>query len=134
MHTADHNVVERFAERTLLIVWPTKNETWAASTIKLYHEAGGACVVYVGERPGGRTGDDVFHALLGELTTCVQCEYGSMTSPCICGIDVMWWRTESIALPHWPGHDDALYVYTALMGTPTGGRTSSRPRRSAARS
>jgi hypothetical protein len=118
--TGDQSIVERFAERTLLIIWPTKNEIWASSAIKRYHAAGGTCVVYVGERPGGRTGDDMFHALLGEIRTCVHCEFGSLTSSCICGVEPLWRRAESLDLPHWPSHDDDLYVYTRItIGSPT---------------
>ena len=112
VHHGDYDVAGHHPERTLLIVWPTKNEIWAATAVERYHDAGGACLVYVGEGPGGRTGDDVFHALLGELTTCVQCEYGSTTSPCICSVEARWRRTETIALPHWPGYHDDLHIYT----------------------
>ncbi len=109
---ADHNVAGEHPGRTLLIVWPTKNEVWAAAALERYDEAGGSCVAYVGEGPGGRTGDDVFHALLGELVTCVQCTYGSMTSPCICSVTARWSRSETIVLPHWTGYDDNLHLYT----------------------
>jgi hypothetical protein len=124
--TGDHSVVERFAERTLLIVWPTKNETWASSALKRYHAAGGTCVVYVGERPGGHTGDDMFHALLGEIRTCVHCEFGSLTSACICDVEALWRRAESLDLPHWPGHEDDLNIYTPIR---RGNQTSPNPRR-----
>jgi hypothetical protein len=107
----DHDVVGSLPERTLLIVWPTKNEIWPALAVERYHEAGGSCVVYVGEGPGRHTGDDVFHALLGELTTCAQCRYGSTASPCICGVEARWRRIQTIALPHWPGYDDDLRIY-----------------------
>ena len=108
----DHEMAGRHPERTLLIVWPTKNEVWAAEAVTRYHDAGGAHLVYVGEGPGGRTGDDVFDALLGELTACAQCRYGSTTSPCICSVDARWHRTETVALPHWSGYDDDLHIYT----------------------
>ena len=108
----DHNVVADQPGRTLLIVWPTKNEVWAAAALERYFEAGGACVAYVGEGPGGRTGDDVFHALLGDLVTCAQCAYGAMTSPCICGIEPRWRSTDTIVLPHWTGYHDDLRIYT----------------------
>ena len=115
----DHDVAGRHPGRTLLIVWPTKNEIWAATAVERYHDAGGDCLVYVGEGPGGRTGDDVFHALLGELSTCIQCEYGSLTSPCICHAETRWHRTEVIALPHWPGYHDDLHIYTRhTLGAP----------------
>jgi len=109
---ADHNVVGDHPGRTLLIVWPPKNEVWAAAAVERYFEVGGTCVAYVGEGPGGHTGDDVFHAALGELVTCVQCAYGSMTSPCICGVEPRWCRNETIVLPHWPGYHDDLRIYT----------------------
>lgn len=112
VHCDDHSVAGRYPDRTLLIVWPTKNEIWPAAAVEQYHDSGGVCVVYVGEGPGGRTGDDVFHALLGELTTCAQCRYGSTTSPCICGVTAQWERTETIALPNWPGYKDGLHIYT----------------------
>jgi hypothetical protein len=109
---AGHNVVGDHPGRTLLIVWPTKNEVWAAAAVERYFESGGSCVAYVGEGPGGRTGDDVFHALLGDHVTCVQCAYGSMTSPCICGVTARWTKFETIMLPHWTGYNDDLHLYT----------------------
>lgn len=131
VHRDDHTVAGRHPDRTLLIVWPTKNEIWAAVAVERYHDAGGACVVYAGERPGGRTGDDVFHARLGELTTCVQCEYGSTTSPCVCSVDAQWDRTAMVALPHWPGYDDDLHIYTRRgpLGPMTRQRQRAKPRR-----
>ncbi len=112
VHRGDHHVVGRHPDRTLLLVWPTKNEIWPAEAITQHHNAGGTYLVYVGEGPGGRTGDDVFQALLGELTTCTQCEHESVTSPCICGVAALWQRIETIPLPHWPGYRDDLHVYT----------------------
>lgn len=112
VHRGDYDVVGHHPERTLLVVWPTKNEIWAATAVERYYDAGGECLVYVGEGPGGRTGDDVFHALLGELTSCVQCEYGSTTSPCVCGVEARWRRSETVPLPHWPGYHDDLHIYT----------------------
>jgi hypothetical protein len=126
----DHNVVGGHPGRTLLIVWPTKSEVWAAAAVEHYFEAGGTCVVYVGEGPGGRTGDDVFHALLGELVTCAQCAYGSMTSPCICGVEPQWRRTEMIVLPHWTGYNDDLHIYTRRPPRPPSQRRWPKLRRS----
>lgn len=114
----DDGVAGEHPGRTLLIVWPTKNEIWAAAAVERYFEAGGMCVVHVGEGPGGRTGDDVFHALLGELVTCAQCAYGSTTSPCICDVTAQWCRTETIVLPHWTGYHDDVHVYSPRPVTP----------------
>jgi len=130
VHVADHDVVAQYSDRTLLIVWPTKNEIWAAAAVERYHDAGGACLVYVGEGPGGHTGDDVFHALLGELTTCVQCSYGLTSSPCICRVEPLWRRTETVVLPHWPSCNDDLHVFTRQERTrPSTQRRSLKPRR-----
>jgi hypothetical protein len=107
----DHTTPAAYPERTLLIVWPTRNETWAAAALDAYHEAGGQCVAYVGEGPGGHTGDDVFHARIGELSTCTQCVYGSTTSPCICSIRPQWRLIRTVPLPHWPGCEDDFRLY-----------------------
>jgi hypothetical protein len=111
VHPGDHDRVREYPGRTLLLVWPTNNEIWAAAALEAYREAGGRCVVFVGEGPGGRTGDAVFHAMLGELTSCLQCGYRAMREPCICGVEARWRRTETVALPQWPGFADALRVY-----------------------
>lgn len=111
VHEGGHEVAGRFPRRTLLIVWPTKNESWAADALECYFDAGGGVVAYVGEGPGGRTGDEVFHALLGEAETCIQCTYGTSATPCICGVAARWRRVESIPLPHWPGYRDDLHIY-----------------------
>ena len=107
----DHTVAGSFPNRTLLIIWPTTNEIWAAAAAECFYASGGERLVYVGEGPGGRTGDDVFHALLGEISVCVQCRYGTATSPCICGVDARWQRIATIELPHWPGYHDDLHIY-----------------------
>lgn len=119
---ADHLVVERFATRTLLLAWPTRTEIWAAEALEVYHRAGGKCVAYVGEEPGGRTGDEVFQARLGHLSRCAQCAYGITTVPCICGIDALWNRIGTVPLVTWPGFSDALHLYE-----PTSGSDANRP-------
>ncbi|MDO8363913.1 MAG: hypothetical protein Q7V88_13520 [Actinomycetota bacterium] len=119
VHRGDHDTVSAHPERTLLIVWPTKDETWAATAAQRFHDAGGRCLVFVGEGPGGRTGDATFHAVLGELATCLHCAYGSLSSPCTCGVEPQWQRTQTVELPHWPGFSDDLHVYAAA--SPRGG-------------
>jgi hypothetical protein len=111
---ADHTVVGRSPSRTLLIVWPTKNEAWAASALECYHAAGGGCVAFVGELSGGRTGDEAFHAHLGNIERCLQCDYGVLASPCICDVHQLWTRRTSVLLPHWPGYSDDLHIYVRL--------------------
>lgn len=111
---ADETVVSRHAERILLLVWPTRKEAWAAHAVQLFHAAGGRRLVFVGEGPGGRTGDDALHALLGDLDRCWTCAYGITDAPCICGIDPLWRRSASVELPHWDGMYDDLHVYERL--------------------
>lgn len=111
VRVGDESVVAHVPERSLLIVWPTRDETWAADALELFHRAGGSTVIYVGEGPGGRTGDARFHALLGELDGCLSCRYGILDVPCTCGIDPEWASVDQVVLPHWPGHHDDLHVY-----------------------
>lgn len=122
VESGDHSVAAKHAERALLIIWPTKDEVWASEALAQYAAAGGAVVAYVGEGPGGRTGDDLFHATLGDLTTCMPCTYGSTNSPCICGTTALWQRRESIRLPQWPGYDDALHIYGRTAPMRLGGQ------------
>ena len=55
MAELERSVVDH-PDRSLLLIWPTKNETWAAEALVNYHEPGGTCVRYVGDGPGGRDG------------------------------------------------------------------------------
>lgn len=110
----DETVVERHGDRTLLLVWPTRKEAWAARAAELFHGAGGRRLVFVGEGPGGRTGDDSLHAVLGALDRCWACAYGLVDAPCTCHVRALWRRSASVQLPHWHGMYDDLYVYERL--------------------
>lgn len=129
---ADHRVVAQHAGRTLLIIWPTKNEVWAAEALQLFWDAGGQTVIYVGELPGGRTGDDLFHALLGEYDRCWGCSFGIVTMPCICGVSPRFRRVQRVTLPHWPGFSDDLLIYRRITDgvqlQPSVGRRRARSR------
>lgn len=114
VETADHTVVGQLPSHTMLIVWPTKNDTWASAALEQYHAAGGRCVAFVGELNGERTGDEAFHAHLGNVERCLQCAYGVLTSPCICDIHQLWTRHTTAVLPHWPGYNDDLHIYVRL--------------------
>ena len=109
--SGDESVVVAHPDRALLLVWPTKNEVWPADAIERFAGAGGTTVLYVGEGAGGRTGDDRFHAILGEYERCASCALGIPTVPCICGVRPAFLRVETIELPHWDGWTDDLYVY-----------------------
>lgn len=49
---ADELIVDEHPTRTLLIVWPTRNENWAARAAELHLANGGHRLVYVGQEPG----------------------------------------------------------------------------------
>lgn len=82
----DGRVVTEHADRTLLLVWPTRDESWAARAAIDFHTAGGRSLVYVGEGPGGPTGDDELHALRGHHDRCLACAHALVDRPCICGV------------------------------------------------
>lgn len=111
------DAVERHADRALLIVWPTRNELWPAAALETYLTSGGQHVIYVGQHPGGRTGDDRFHGMLGELTRCSACAYDLAGIPCVCDVVVSWQREQVITLPHFEDQPDELRTYARLPGT-----------------
>ena len=51
----DHNIVSHQPSRTLLIVWPTKNETWPVQGLDLYAQAGGEKRRLRGRAADGKT-------------------------------------------------------------------------------
>jgi len=107
----DEHVVARHPERTLLLVWPTWNEPWAGDAAAQFHHAGGQTLVYVGEGPGGRTGDTILHARLGLEASCLSCSLGVLDTPCVCEIAVLWQSIHHVALPQWADADDACTIY-----------------------
>ena len=129
VHPGDERVVKRYADRTLLLVWPTWNETWASDAVDGYHAAGGDRVVFVGEGPGGRTGDSGFHARLGETDACIACTFGVATEACTCGVDAHWTRTSRTTLPAWHGAETALHVYEPVHADDRGSSPCRRWRR-----
>ena len=52
------------ASRALLLVWPSFDSTWSRDAAVAYTRAGGTCVIYEGEAPGGCTACDEFFAHL----------------------------------------------------------------------
>ena len=110
----DERVVAHHATRTLLLVWPTWDEAWAGEAVARFHDAGGRTLVFVGEGPGGRTGDSVLHARLGTYGACLSCGLGVLNAPCICDIDVLWRLVRRVAVPQWSDADDACGVYERI--------------------
>lgn len=112
--TGDETCVVHHPERTLLLVWPTRDAAWSARAAALHHGAGGHRLAYVGEPAGGRTGDDRLHALLGGIEACLQCRYGINSVPCICSTAQLWRLHQRVELPHWPGFEDDLLIFERL--------------------
>ena len=111
VRAGDERAVTAHSERTLLLVWPTWNETWPADAAAAFHAAGGTTLVFVGEGPGGSTGDRVLHAQLGNDRTCVACSLGVADAACVCGVPVLWRAVQCIAMPQWADVDDACTIY-----------------------
>ena len=114
----DERAVQRHADRTLLLVWPTRNETWAADAAMAHLASGGQRLAYVGEPPGGRTGDLRLHAALGLVERCIGCAYGVGNVPCTCDVAPGWRRRQSVALPRWGDRDDALVLFAPARPIP----------------
>ena len=107
----DESRVDDHGDRTLLLVWPTRNETWPADAVVRFAAAGGQRFVRVGEGPGGRTGDDQFHSLVGDLDRCWSCAYGVTDTACVCGVTPLFESVETIEIPRWHGFQDDLRIY-----------------------
>lgn len=107
----DARAVAEHADRTLLLVWPTWNETWPADAAAAFHAAGGTTLVFVGEGPGGLTGDGVLHAQLGSAGRCMACSLQVADAPCVCDVPVLWRAVRCVATPQWADADDACTVY-----------------------
>lgn len=106
----DQRVAAEHPDRTLLIVWPTCNEDWGADAALLHALAGGQRLAYVGEPPGGRTGDARLHAALGMVGRCLACAYGVLDVPCTCGVIAPWELLAELPLPSWEDGADRLYL------------------------
>jgi hypothetical protein len=122
----DQRVALHHPGRSLLLIWPTKNESWAAEALINYYNAGGGCVFYVGDGPGGRTGDPTFHAILGQEGPCLVCGLGVVDSPCTCRARQLWRQSAEVTLPPWQAAEVSLRVYDRFEG-----RSASRRRRAA---
>ena len=107
---SEEDVDDLWRGSRLLLVWPTP-DAWAGEALASFR---GTRVAYVGEGPGGRMGDDVFHASLGMLDSCVACSYGVVDSPCVCAVPRRWRHARTIKLPHWGGYDDDLHLFERI--------------------
>ena len=79
-------VLVNHREAALLLCWPPYNSSMAYQAVKFH---GGRILCYVGEGPGGCTGDEAFHEYVGNH----------------------YEEVESIAIPQYDGLRDALFIY-----------------------
>lgn len=83
---SDVHVLRAISDRSLLLVWPNCNSSFATRALAAY---AGNVVIYVGEGEGGCTADDRFHRLVGRF----------------------WEQIEEVAIPQWYGIHDWLSIY-----------------------
>lgn len=82
----DHRAAADHPDRTLFLCWPSQDADWAHKALDAYD---GDTLVYVGEGPGGVTGDEQFFEELRRE----------------------WGVVDSVSIPQWPFVDDRLVVY-----------------------
>ncbi|GEM_PF-219458 len=88
----DETMAGRYPERTLFLCWPPIFDPMAASALRLYREAGGKTLIFIGSR--GSTADDDFFRMLDSLKL-----------------------VRSVSLLSWPGIEDRMRIYD-LSNTP----------------
>ena len=93
----DHTAVQQHPDRTLLLIWPSYNEPWTDQVLDLYT---GDTVIYVGEGPGGCTGTDRMHDLLGQTGEG----------------DARFAEVAEVDIPQWAGLHDRLTVHQRIRG------------------
>lgn len=102
VRAGDHTAVAAHPDRTLLLVWPSYEQSWTGRVLDLY---AGDTVIYVGA--GGVTGSDRMHALLG-----VPCWHVAEDEPCTCAADpAVFEQVGVVAVPQWYGVPDRLSVH-----------------------
>lgn len=103
--TGDHTAVIGHSDRTLLTVWPEYEALWSQQMLELYE---GETVIYVGEGAGGCTGNDGFHALLGEGLDCYCFDRACTCPP---KPEVKFTEVSGVSIPQWNGLHDYLNIY-----------------------
>ncbi|MGH7743334.1 MAG: methyltransferase domain-containing protein [Candidatus Dormibacteria bacterium] len=118
VHSGDHRVAADHPTRTLLLCWPSYREPWAAKALEYY---AGDTVIYIGEGCGGCTGDNRFHALLGNSPHCSHYDddYNTLPCPhdCLSKLPPRFEQVENVDIPQWFGLHDGLRVYRRLTLT-----------------
>ena len=121
----DESSVDAHPHQTLLIIWPTRDEVWPALAASRHLAGGGKSLIYVGEPPGGSTGDLHFHTVLGLMGRCLPCAFGVTSAPCTCSIPARWSLRTQMLLPRSGDQDDHVFVF----GPPEERRVRSRWRK-----
>ena len=107
----DERAAAAHPDRCLLLCWPTANTVWPGDAVEAFHGAGGTTIAVVGEGAGGRTGDDRFHALLGELDRCYPCRLAFADGICTCAVPRLYRPAVTVDIPTWSGFEDRLVIY-----------------------
>jgi hypothetical protein len=82
----DERVLSAYPVHSLLLIWPEIHDPMAFRALKVYREAGGRILIYIGD-PGSSGGKD-FHDTLREFRKILEME-----------------------MPSWPGINERLFVY-----------------------
>lgn len=105
---ADHRVVTKHPDRTLLMVWPSLGAGWTDEAVELFE---GDTVAYVGESRGGCTGTRVMHELLGNGDPECWCLGECTCSPVI---PALFQALEEVTIPQWWAWNDRLSIHQRL--------------------
>lgn len=89
----DETMAGRYPERSLFLCWPPVFDPMAANALRLYREAGGKTLIFIGSR--GSTADDDFFRLLEQLKLI-----------------------RSVRLLSWPGIEDWMWIYDLTPSLP----------------
>jgi hypothetical protein len=104
----DHTAAAYHPDRTLLLVWPSYDLAWTDEVLDHY---AGDTVIYVGEGPGGCTGTDRMHAILGGQTYC----WHAAEDGCDCTNEqARFQEVAEVAIPQWAGLHDQLTVHERI--------------------
>lgn len=118
VHHGDHTKAAGHPTRTLMLCWPSYDEPWSAQALEHYR---GDTVIYIGEGPGGCTGDDRMHALLGEPPSCWHHDddYNELPCPddCPANVPPLFREIADVEIPQWAGIHDWLRVYRRTAGS-----------------
>lgn len=111
----DHTAAAWHPTRTLLMCWPMFGADWSHKAVQLYQ---GDTIIYVGEGPGGCTGDDLFHALIGAPGGCWHHDddFNELPCPQDCpnNAAALFKETYQVIIPQWRGLHDRLTVHQRI--------------------